>query len=126
MPQFQATPFHDLKMQCAFRMLSVPAMSPSWSIHLRGKQRPGCHFRIDENAYRIGHVHIADYPGRHEPGPEPLTSTAFPMCSPNINSAAQSASNMCSKNTLDSARFLARWKARPETARLPKEFRMRR
>jgi hydroxypyruvate isomerase len=66
---------------------------------------------IEANAHRIGHVHIADHPGRHEPGTgaidfEPLLA-AF---AEQAYEGAIGFEYIPSKTTIDSAAFLPRWK----------------
>jgi hydroxypyruvate isomerase len=69
---------------------------------------------IDENAHRIGHVHIADYPGRHEPGTGTVDfDGVLDVLAKNEFSGAIGFEYVPSTNTLESAQFLARWKARP-------------
>jgi hydroxypyruvate isomerase len=72
---------------------------------------------IDENAYRIGHVHIADYPGRHEPGTGTIDfDGVLDALAKHKFSGAIGFEYVPSTNTLESAQFVARWKARPDSS----------
>lgn len=73
---------------------------------------------IAANAYRIGHVHIADYPGRQEPGTG--TIDFEPVLSALKAHGFQGAVGFeftPSANTAESLTFLAAWRARSETRR---------
>ncbi|ACP26344.1 putative hydroxypyruvate isomerase [Sinorhizobium fredii NGR234] len=66
---------------------------------------------IPANAHRIGHVHIADHPGRHEPGTGSIDFEAL------LGTLAEQAYEgaigfeyIPSATTVDSAAFLPRWK----------------
>lgn len=64
-----------------------------------------------ENAHRIGHVHIADHPGRHEPG----TGTVdFPAFLAALRAAGYAGAigfeYIPSRETPDTVRFLSAWK----------------
>jgi len=70
---------------------------------------------IDENAYRIGHVHIADHPGRHEPGTGTIDfDGVLDVLAKHDFNGAIGFEYVPSTNTLESAQFLVRWKARPD------------
>lgn len=68
---------------------------------------------IAANAARIGHVHIADHPGRHEPGSGTLD---FPRILAALQGAGYTGAigfeYITSRPTSDSAAFLSGWKAR--------------
>lgn len=66
---------------------------------------------IATNSYRIGHIHVADHPGRHEPGTGVIDFEALLR---NLQSrgfaGAIGFEYIPSKTTIDSAAFLPRWK----------------
>ncbi|HEV7322926.1 MAG TPA: TIM barrel protein [Ensifer sp.] len=66
---------------------------------------------IGVNAHRIGHVHIADHPGRHEPGTGTIDFEALldALCEQTYEGAI-GFEYVPSKTTIDSATFLLRWK----------------
>ncbi|WP_291155362.1 TIM barrel protein [Ensifer sp. SSB1] len=73
---------------------------------------------VAENAYRIGHIHIADHPGRQEPGTGTLDFE--PVLSALQAQSFQGAIGFeftPSANTVESLTFLAAWRARSEIRR---------
>lgn len=74
---------------------------------------------VHAHATRIGHVHIADHPGRHEPG----TGTVdFPRFLAALGAAGYAGAigfeYLPARDTADSVRFLADWKRRLATPTL--------
>ncbi len=66
---------------------------------------------IAANHYRIGHIHIADHPGRHEPGSGVVDFEALLGVLQSYEFAgAIGFEYIPSKSTIDSAAFLPRWK----------------
>ena len=68
---------------------------------------------VRANAARIGHVHIADHPGRHEPGTGTID---FPRFLAALGKAGYAGAigfeYIPARDTADSLRFLADWKRR--------------
>lgn len=69
---------------------------------------------IAANADRVGHVHMADHPGRHEPGTGRID---FPALLSALEAAGYGGAigfeYIPSMSTTESARFLSGWKHRP-------------
>ena len=68
---------------------------------------------IPSNGERIGHVHIADFPGRHEPGTGTLAFEDILVALAAVNfKGAIGFEYVPSKSTVESAFFLQEWKRR--------------
>lgn len=66
---------------------------------------------VAANAHRIGHVHIADHPGRHEPGTGTVDFAALLSALADAGyRGAIGFEYIPSTTTTESARFLSRWK----------------
>jgi hydroxypyruvate isomerase len=68
---------------------------------------------IGTNGHRIGHMHIADFPGRHEPGTGNIDFDAILQALTDVGFAgAIGFEYMPSQSTIQSARFLKSWLTR--------------
>ncbi|HEV7307201.1 hydroxypyruvate isomerase family protein [Ensifer sp.] len=66
---------------------------------------------ISMNGHRIGHVHVADHPGRREPGTGSIDFEAFlDVLVEQAYEGAIGFEYIPSRTTIDSAAFLPRWK----------------
>ncbi|WP_077965530.1 hydroxypyruvate isomerase family protein [Ensifer adhaerens] len=66
---------------------------------------------IEANAHRVGHIHIADYPDRHEPGTGAIDFEALlDALAEHAYEGAIGFEYIPSKTTIDSAAFLPGWK----------------
>lgn len=72
---------------------------------------------LTENSYRVGHIHIADHPGRHEPGTGTIDFGALldTLAGQNFTGAI-GFEYIPSTTTIESAAFLNGWKARARNA----------
>ena len=66
---------------------------------------------IAANSHRIGHIHIADHPGRHEPGTAGIDfESVLSMLADHAYQGAIGFEYIPSTTTIDSVGFLGRWK----------------
>ncbi|WP_104667786.1 hydroxypyruvate isomerase family protein [Ensifer adhaerens] len=105
---FLSTLYHASRIQDIFGPGNVALLLDTFHARANGVDLAQW---IGANAHRIGHVHIADHPGRHEPGTGSIDFDAL------LDALAEQAYEgaigfeyIPSKTTIDSAAFLPRWK----------------
>ncbi|QRM56182.1 TIM barrel protein [Sinorhizobium sp. BG8] len=99
---------HAAKIQDLYGPGNVALLVDTYHARANGVALEGW---IAANHHRIGHIHIADHPGRHEPGTgtiafEPLLA----VLQSHAYEGAIGFEYIPSKTTIDSAAFLPRWK----------------